>query len=119
MNRKQRILIGLSFILITLFTVWHFSAPPVNASYATSVIKSIQYGTVSLGTGVTSAAATITSVNTAKAALIYLGGTSNAASGVNTALTRITLTNATTVTGTRDDGTTSSTIVSFVVVEFY
>jgi hypothetical protein len=86
-------------------------------SYATSVIKSIQYGTVTL-TGVASATATITAVNTAKAVLIHLGTSYDNTINLDRALTRITLTNSTTVTGVKNT-TTGVTITSFVVVEFY
>lgn len=84
-------------------------------SYAKSVIKSIQYGTVTL-TGVTSATATITSVNTAKAVLIFLGLSSDDIY-IDRSMTRITLTNATTVTGTKFNST-GNVVVGFVVVEF-
>ena len=85
-------------------------------SYATSVIKSIQYGTVTL-TGVTSATATITAVNTAKAVLMHLG-TSTTGDLNLYADTRITLTDSTTVTGNKYASANNST-TSFVVVEFY
>lgn len=86
-------------------------------SYATSVIKSIQYGTVTLA-AVASATATITSVNVAKAVLIYLGNSCGTSTVLYDAFTWITLTNSTTVTGTRS-GTGNTNVVSFVVVEFY
>ena len=86
-------------------------------SYATSVIKSIQYGTVTLN-AVSSGTATITAVDTAKAVLIYLGTSYNVTTSLSGALTRITLTNSTTVTATRGAATDIS-IASFVVVEFY
>lgn len=55
----------------------------------TSVIKSIQRGTISLSSGSSSATATLTAVDPAKTLLIFLG-----ASGGDTAV-RIALTNAT------------------------
>lgn len=82
-------------------------------SYATSVIKSIQRGTISI-TG-TSATATITSVSTAKSAVAFLGFQSNSYS---IDAPSVTLTNATTVTATRSVGTNTS-ICGYQVVEYY
>jgi len=82
-----------------------------------SVIKSIQYGTVTLPADTSlTATATISSVDTSKAALIFLGHSSGITGGHEQA--RIILTNATTVTATRVAGNSNQVIVSFCVVEF-
>lgn len=86
---------------------------------AISPIRSIQYGTVTLG-GTTSGTATITAVTTAKTALIFLGSSANgpaASAGLSATAAYITLTNTTTITATRALGTGSVT-VSFVAVEY-
>lgn len=84
---------------------------------AISPVASVQYGTISMGTA-TSATATISSVTTAKAFLILLG-TEFATSGLTPDQTglRITLTNSTTVTASRQTGGSGSgATVGFVVV---
>lgn len=80
------------------------------------VIKSIQYGTIALA-AVTSNTATITSVNTAKSVLIHLGAQVDS-TVANTMGVRLALTNATTITATRSNGTGDAT-VGFCVVEYY
>ena len=82
------------------------------------VLKSAQHGLVGL-TGVLSAVTTITSVNTAKAALICLGNTTSYPSPSNNIYAvGVTLTNATTVTGTTASSA-SNYYVNFVVMEFF
>lgn len=80
------------------------------------VIRSIQKGTVTLN-AVTSNTATITAVNVAKSILLY-GFESSDQNLVTDALARITLTNATTVTMTRNNNT-GVVVGAFTVVEFY
>lgn len=84
------------------------------------LVKSNQSGTIAI-TG-TSNTATITAVDTAKSICVYLGNTSTTASSaiqyINSALVRVTLTNTTTVTGTRD-GSDDAATVGYQVVEFY
>lgn len=82
-----------------------------------SVIKSIQYGVVVISTG-TSATATITSVNTAKAVVLNLGSFSSGAATSTQVLAGLTLTNGTTVTANRGLSTSENTDVYFCVVEF-
>lgn len=84
-------------------------------------IKLIQRGTITMGNGVNSNTATITSVDTAKAVLTLLGNSNDATdvndpSGYNF---RLTLTNATTVTCDRTAHDTITATVAFQVVEFY
>ncbi len=80
-------------------------------SYVPGVIKSVQRSTVAAGS-----TATITTVNTAKAELDFLGfSTANTNTNIINA-SSIVLTNATTVTGTSVNSTAT---ISFQVVEFY
>jgi hypothetical protein len=79
-------------------------------------IKSIQRGTVTAN-GATTGTATITSVNTAKTELRYLGF-SSASAILDRINSRIDLTNATTVTLTKATASDAAT-ASFEVTEFY
>jgi len=93
----------------------------LQSSSGASVINSIQYGTITIATNATSGTATITSVDTSKAALHFLGFSTsqNEASNQRRTFAYITLTNATTVTATRDNqGSTGTVTVSFCVVEY-
>jgi hypothetical protein len=82
-------------------------------SYAPSVIKSIQKGTITQSG--TSTTATITSVDTAKSVVLF-GGSSNSSYSVN--LNYVELTNATTVTAKRA-ATGDGAIVGYTVLEYY
>lgn len=84
------------------------------AALPTSVIKSIQYGSIVITSSTTSGTATITAVDTNKAALLNLGTKVSVAGQDN----NITLTNSTTVTASRDAQTGGSSTVRFCVVEF-
>lgn len=100
----------------------------IAALRAGSIVKSIQYGTVTIDpSAATSATATIASVNTSRALLIGLGfsasddATETIVNYVK-ALPRITLSNATTVTLTTaqvNGGKITGITQSFVVVEFF
>lgn len=92
---------------------------PVEATYLPP-LKSVQTGTISIGGAATSNTATITSVNTGSALLVWGGVTTNNAGGAdyNTVGTRITLTNATTVTATRNTASANTTTVAFTVLEY-
>lgn len=79
-------------------------------------IKSLQKGTIALNNPATAATATITSVDTAKAFVMYEGASSNQAGGGNDAY--LDLTNATTVTAYLAVASTGNIIVGFTVVEF-
>jgi|TARA_R110001583_G_scaffold45552_4_gene143435 hypothetical protein len=79
-----------------------------------SSIGSIQRGTISL-TG-TSATSTITAVDVDKSILSWLGVRCTH-DGSAKAMVNIVLTNSTTITATRDDGTNTS-IVSWQIVEW-
>jgi hypothetical protein len=84
-------------------------------------LKSCQYGTISVATGSTSGTAAITSVNTAKAVLLYLGtnGSTNITMVEAYHCVQLSLTNSTTVTATRYSGASGGALtVGFCVAEF-
>lgn len=86
-----------------------------------SIIKSIQRGTITIASGANSNTATISSVDTTKAAVTLLGFSSanDTAFDASQTLPAVVLTNATTVTastGTSDGS--NARIVSYEVVEF-
>jgi len=83
------------------------------------IVKSIQRGTITL-TGVASNTATITSVVLANSVLVWLGQSSTdvAVSSTDRSYTAVSLTNSTTVTGTRSSASSNVT-VSFEVIEYY
>lgn len=80
-------------------------------------IKSIQRGTITV-TSASSATATITSVNTAKCELRMLGYGVDSP-GDHQYVPRLTLTNSTTITATRNVSDGISTTVSWELTEFY
>lgn len=85
---------------------------------ASSVIKSIQRGTIAMNT--TSDTATIAAVDVANTRLRFLGfNDNNAADNIPDASIRIALTNATTVTATRASSGASNPIVSYEVIEYF
>lgn len=85
-----------------------------------SAVKSNQFGTITITPGNSTATATITSVDVTKALLNWLGESDDQVTMVpSKALARITLTNATTVTATRNTTTTDTVIVGFQVMEFF
>lgn len=88
--------------------------------YWPGVLRSVQRNTITLGAAVTSNTATITSVNTAKSELSYLGEQSDEAQNADS-FAKVVLTNATTVTATRNGGggAAGTAIVSFEVAEFW
>lgn len=87
------------------------------AATIAGAIKSVQRGVITLSMGVGSNTATITSVDTSKSMIFYLGVAGDA-TATNNIEARVALTNATTVTATRD-GTTNSSGVGYQVVEFF
>lgn len=86
-----------------------------------SIIKSVQYGTIAIGSG-TSNTATINEVDVNNSIVFHLGYTfSSTLSGSNPGyvFTNLFLTNSTTVTATRNESASAGwPIVSFCVVEF-
>ena len=81
-----------------------------------SVVKSVQRGVITLSSALSSSA-TINSVNTSKAIVIY-GGNNVDASTNNKYFEYLTLTNSTTVTVTRTSGS-GVTNVPYQVIEYY
>ncbi len=84
---------------------------------AISPINSIQYGTITVTGTSGGGTATITAVNVAKTALIWLG-TDTGASNVSDGSFNITLTNSTTVTASRFGSGSCSSHIKFCAVEF-
>ena len=108
-------------ITVAMRNWMQYIAEKLDVLAAMSPINSVQYGTVTIASGATSGTATITSVDTSKSVLGFLGFTTAVdSSGVqNRVFPRITLTNATTVTATRDTSDPGKSVtVSFVVTEF-
>lgn len=100
---------NVSFGVTVRFTVVEFKS---------SAITSIQSGTISNGSGGTTATATITSVNTARAVTFIYGFTTTGASTTYTSMmNRLDLTNSTTVTSTKN-ASGSALTVGYAVVEF-
>ena len=100
---------------------------------ANTGIKSIQRGAIALGASDTTKAATISAVNTAKAMVNLLGVSAGNSTGIYGTypdnvisiyaetghhFVRLQLTNATTVTATRDDHNDTVATVSYEVIEF-
>lgn len=86
--------------------------------YTNALVRSVQYGSISLGSGVTTNTATITAVSTATATLHYLGQTCNQSTvGSTSNPMTIVLTNSTTVTADRQ-GSTGTMTVNFCVVNW-
>lgn len=81
-----------------------------------AVVKSVQRGVISITGTNTSATATITSVDTAKAELHFIGNTNNTISSNSAA--RIVLTNSTTITATRASATTATTTITWEIKEY-
>lgn len=82
-------------------------------------IRSIQQGTITIGGASTLATATISAVNTARAFVMHLGQNHSVThNDYNYNQGRVALTDATTVTATKDNGGNPSLTVGFAVVEF-
>ena len=85
------------------------------------IIKSIQRGIITIATNSTSQAATIKSVNTAKAFVVFGGATGMVTTGGYPSVysSNLALTNATTVTATKENGNVNNeSKVPYQVVEF-
>jgi hypothetical protein len=83
------------------------------SQFSSGAVKSIQRGTLSISSS-TTGTATISSVNTSKTELRYLGISSGSA---GSDVTRIVLTNATTITATCGSSITGT--VSWELTEFF
>lgn len=84
----------------------------------TSYIQSIQPFSITIASGSTSNTATISAVTTNNAIIIFDGCEGNNAANASRSLGYCTLTNSTTVTATRNSGTSSTCTVKGTVVEF-
>lgn len=80
-------------------------------------LQSVQYGSITLGNGVASNTATITSVNTSLAYVVFLGQTWDTSTTNNKEWASVVLTNGTTVTAQRGASGTNSVTVNFMVIE--
>lgn len=95
----------------TCFTVVEFKA---------SDIKSVNRGSINIGSGASSATATISSVNTGKCIANWLGQTNSSTSNNTLAhsFNTLVLTNATTVTAARNTTDTNTDTVGWETIEF-
>jgi hypothetical protein len=95
-------------------------AGPAHATYVPSVVRSLQYDSVTLdaATNTTTDTLATTLTNTSKAVLINLGCYSTDTNSI-AQLARLTVTNTTTVTLTRGTSAASNTTCGYAVVEFY
>ena len=81
-------------------------------------ITSVQRGALAIPNNANSATATISSVNTGKARLRYLGNAATNTSAIQETLARIDLTNSTTITATRYGTPGNQTVVSWELSEW-
>ena len=88
------------------------------SQFAGGSIKSIQRGVITMSSG-SSATATVSSVDTAKSILHFLGNTTSSSGGSEGLHARLTLTNATTITATRGLSVSDTTAVSWQLVEYF
>ncbi len=101
---------GAAFAITVICTV---------VEYKSDAVDSIQQGTITMTTTNVSATDTISSVTTARSAVVYNGQSSiNSTISFGQSALDLSLTNATTVTATRDVATSTTTIVNYVVIEF-
>jgi hypothetical protein len=125
-NTKNRLRLELTNA--TTVTVFAFAADAVVnytvsyevTEYFARVVKSVQRGTIVITTGTTSNTATVTSVNTAKAALSCLGQTSDTNLGSNGyVITDVVLTNATTITANVGFAAGTGQTVGYELLEYF
>lgn len=87
--------------------------------FTSAAITSVQYGNISFSTVQTTKTATISSVNTSYAVVLYLGvASANTGSTTSSIYTGLQLTNSTTVTATRNSAGGFADTVGYCVVEF-
>jgi hypothetical protein len=97
------------------------STPFTVIEFYPGVLRSVQYGTIDLN-NVTSGTATITTVDTTRAFVLAIGMKTTYANTTPTLGVggyKLELTNATTVTATRQASSADSFLIGFVVAEFY
>lgn len=97
----------------------HMASPilGVRSGGRASIIKQIQYGSISIGAAASSNTATITAVTTANCLIFWNGAYNGTASTNQNMIADVVLTNTTTVTATRSS-TSDTCVARFVVVEF-
>lgn len=84
----------------------------------TNLIKSVQYGTISIGAASSSGTASISAVTNANTAIHFLGDAYASAAGYDPTATPILTLSGTTVTATRSAITGNADTVGFVAIEF-
>jgi hypothetical protein len=77
-----------------------------------------QRGTIAIGAAASSNTATISSVTTSRSQVIHTGQSYNNTTGIDSSLGRLTLTNSTTITATRD-GVSSTCTVGYCAEETF
>lgn len=82
-------------------------------------IKSVQRGSVTIASGATTNTATINSIDVNNARLKFLGCNDAGSDVTAKALTRIALTNATTITASVSSAPTANLVTGFEIIEFY
>lgn len=91
-------------------------SPPLVSSWLNrSLVRSVQYGSITLAAA-TTGTATITAVSVANSVVMYLGATLPFLGPNPATYARLSITNATTITAT--SGGNSQAVVMFVVIEF-
>jgi len=86
--------------------------------FTSGLINSIESGSITIAGSATSGTATITSVDTAKSRIIFLGSVNESAvNAVNDVAVTMEFTNATTVTAKRE-GANGATVCRFMIVEY-
>jgi len=93
-----------------------FFARGTAVEFASSMVASVQRGSIALGGGVTSNTATISSVDPTRSVVVFLGNDSDTAT-IDRIFPKVELTNAATVTASRTSGT-GTIHVGFAVIEF-
>lgn len=91
---------------------------PIQATYITSQIKSIQYGSVTILNAATSASVAISLVNLNNAAVRWLGNAGLDSNNPIASLGCVQLQDATHVLGSRAGGVSGSITIGFVVTEY-
>jgi hypothetical protein len=91
----------------------------VVVEFQAAYVDSVQQVSITIAAGSTSNTASISSIDTSRSVLVFKGNTMTDAQNANTALARVSLTNATTVTATRNTSSASfPTSVKATVIQF-
>jgi hypothetical protein len=88
------------------------------SQFAAGGVKSVQRGVIQLATNVSTNTATISSVNTNKSFISFLGQSTSSLANYDAYPTHLELTSSTEITATRNF-TNGAVTVSYEVIEFY